>query len=131
MVENNSKKLTFFLSIVFEFIMAFIDIKIINFMNDKIRNKVLRLDMIYSNNKNRIFIGLVTYCNTYYKTFEFNLNEIDKFTIDQIDLNSSNYIIKVLFKDEREQEIYTIYYAEYNQLIDLINKLNEGIITKE
>ena len=60
-----------------------------------------------------------------------NLNEIDKFTIDQIDLNSSNYIIKVLFKDGREQEIYSIYIDEYNQLIHLINRLNEGIITKE
>ena len=123
----------FFLSIVFELILIFIDIKLIKMVNGIFRNKVLRLDMIYSKNKDRIFIGLVTYCNTYYKTFEFNLNEIDKFTIDQIDLNSSNYIIKVLFKDGREQEIYSIkvFKKEKDQLIDLINQLNEVIITKE
>ena len=55
----------------------------------------MRLDIIYSKNKDKIFLILVTYFNTYYKTFEFNLNNIDKFTLSQMKLNKSGFMIKV------------------------------------
>ena len=55
----------------------------------------MRLDIIYSENKDKIFLGLVIYFNTYYKTFEFNLNNIDKFTLSQMKLNKSGFMIKV------------------------------------
>jgi len=92
----------------------------------------MRLDIIYSKNKDKIFLILVTYFNTYYKTFEFNLNNIDKFTLSQMKLNKSGFMIKVLFNDGKEEEnICFIPKAEEDKLKDLMTILNKEIIIKQ
>ncbi len=70
--NKKSDLYNYFISILFDLIFIFINIIIIKIINSYKRKIVLRLDRIYSKNKDRIFIGLVTFFNTYYKTFEFN-----------------------------------------------------------
>ena len=70
--NKKSDLYNYFISILFDLIFIFINIIIIKIINSYKRKIILRLDRIYSKNKDRIFIGLVTFFNTYYKTFEFN-----------------------------------------------------------
>ena len=65
-----------------------------------------RIDFIYSKGFDKIFIGIINYLgNSYYKTFEYNLNEVEKFIFQQPEINNGNYTFKVSLKNKTIEEI--------------------------
>ena len=88
---------------------------------------ILRIDFIYSKTFDRIFIGLVNNNKkTYKKTFEFNMETIDKFVLQEIAL-SNGYNLMALFKDNSNQQIYSLKNAKQDNLRGLVYLLNERI----
>ena len=88
---------------------------------------ILRIDFIYSKTFDRIFIGLVNNNKkTYKKTFEFNMETIDKFVLQEIGL-SNGYNLIALFKDNSNQQIYSLQKAKQDNLKGLVYLLNERI----
>ena len=54
------------------------------------------MDFIYSKGFDKIFIGIINNLgNVFYKTFEYNLNEVEKFIFQQPEINNGNYTFKV------------------------------------
>ena len=88
----------------------------------------LRIDCIYSNNFDRIFIGIVKYNGkSYLKTFMFDVNSINKFVFQE---QNKEYVLKVIFNEgETFQEI-----AKFNQkkedLLEIISFLNYKVINQ-
>ena len=97
-----------------------------------------RLDWIYSNDFDRIFIGVVKNDSSYVNTFIYNTNAIDKFILE---IRDGKYCFKILLKDgtnteicryKREQEknlnnfIYLI-----NGQINKINNVNQNQVTPD
>ena len=65
-----------------------------------------RIDFIYSKGFDKIFIGIVNNSGyVYYKTFEYNLNEVEKFIFQQPESNDGNYTFKVSLKNKAIEEI--------------------------
>ena len=70
---------------------------------------IVRIDCIYSKNFDRLFIGLVKYTRTSYaKTFEYQLNSIDKFVFQKYGGDDRNYILKAVLKNNEIQQICKI-----------------------
>ena len=71
--------------IIFNFIYIYFLIKRLN--------SNIRIDIVYSNNFDRIFIGLVKYNEeAFTNTFLFEISSIEKFTLEQIDKDKNKYI---------------------------------------
>ena len=66
------------------------------------KNNFERIDWIYSNIFDRIFIGVVKNNNTYLNTFTDNINSINKFILE---MNNEKYLFKVLLKDGNSLKI--------------------------
>ena len=78
---------------------------------------IYRIDFISSKDKKRIFIGLIRFMNnSYYNTFLYEKETIDKFDLFE---NKDNYQLKIIFKGKKEDDI--IY--NFNKL-DNENKKN-------
>ena len=92
--------------------------------------KFLRIDCIYSKNFDRIFIGLVKLNEaSYVKTFEYQINDIDKFILQrQANDNIINFILTVIFKNDESQNICIINNINRENLEELAYFLNERII---
>ena len=90
------------------------------------KENILRIDFIKSKNLNSIFIGVVKYNKTkYVNTFEFQKDNINKFIYEREgDSNSTNFNLKVLFKNEESQQICTLEKQTQNELEALICYLN-------
>ena len=89
---------------------------------------VIRLDFIYSENFDRIFIGIVkSDLISYVKTFEFYMNNIDKFILQKFPNFKDGYDLKVMFKDKQIQDIWPIEKMTQEDLEGLVYLLNERL----
>ena len=93
-------------------------------------NEFRRIDCIYSKTFDRIFIGLVKLNEaSYVKTFEYQINDIDKFILQrQANCNITNFILTVIFKNDESQNICIINNINRENLEELAYFLNERII---
>jgi hypothetical protein len=96
------------LAIVFGSILIIINIIFIYWC--KHYNKRLRrIDIIFSNDFNKIFIGLVNDKeNKYLNYFTFDTINIDNFTLDFIQGHDTEFNLNVMFKDKTLQNICRI-----------------------
>ena len=92
----------------------------------KFKENVVRIDCMYSKNFDKIFIGLVKYTKTSYaKTFEYEINNIEKFTLIK---EGKNFNLKVELKKKGIEHIYTIKKRTEEDLEELISFLNRRLI---
>ena len=88
-------------------------------------DKNLRIDCIYSKNFDRIFIGIVKYKSKYSNTFEYQMNNISRFILEKE--GNTNFNLKVIFKNNETQQIYTIKNKSKGELEGLAYLLNERL----
>ena len=87
--------------------------------------KSLRIDIKYSFNFDKIFIGyLINNNNTYTITSEFFINEIDRFILQKNQINEDGFHLYVLLKGNLSREICFIK-AQQTELEGLLYILNE------
>ena len=89
-------------------------------------NKNKRIDFIYSDDFERLFIGEVNGL-IYKKTFLFNLNEIDYFRMSKTGTGNddiTHYYIQIYDKNHRKSEIHMGYYVNEKSLPKFILLLN-------
>ena len=97
----------------------------------RFKENIRRFDFIYSKNYDRIFIGIVKYTKTsYVNTFEFEMNDIERFILQKMGNNSISYDLKVVFKNGESQNICNIRKRSQEELEGLAYILNEKIIIK-
>ena len=90
------------------------------------KENIYRIDIIYSKNFDRMFIGLVKYTKTsYVNIFEFQMNNINRFILENI--GHDNYNLKVIFKNNDSQLICNIKKSQ-EELEGLAFLLNERLI---
>ena len=95
----------------------------------KFFDNIYRIDCIFSRNFDRIFIGLVKYTKTsYVSTFEFPLNNIDRFILEKISYEKHNLV--VIFKNGENQLICNIK-KNQEELEGLAYILNEKLIKND
>ena len=95
--------------------------------NPEIIYGAIRLDFIYSEKFDRIFIGIVkSDLISYVKTFEFYMNNIDKFILQKFSNYENGYNLKVMFKDKQIQDIWPIPKRQ-EDLEGLVYILNERL----
>ena len=88
--------------------------------------KIYRIDCIFSRDFDRIFIGIVKYNRkSYVNTFEFQMNNIDKFILEK--QNYENYNLIAKFKNNEKQLICNIKKSK-KELEGLAYLLNERLI---
>ena len=130
-VDTTTKIISIIIYIIFMIIFNFIYI----YFLIKRLNSNIRIDIVYSNNFDRIFIGLVKYNEeAFTNTFLFEISSIEKFILEQIDKDKNKYTnkknnLKVILKNG---EIRTICQINENQgvLEGLIFILNEKLNNK-
>ena len=90
---------------------------------------IYRIDCIYSKNFDRIFIGLVKYTKTkYINTFEYQINNISRFILErQGNSSQTNFNLKVVFKNNETQQIYTLKNKTQDKLEGFAYLLNERL----
>ena len=97
-----------------------------------------RLDWIYSNDFDRIFIGVVKNDSSYVNTFIYNTNTIDKFILE---IKEGKFCFKILLKDgtnaeicsykrEQERNLNTFIYL-INGQINKINNVNQNQVIQD
>ena len=92
-------------------------------------DNILRIDCIYSKNFDRIFIGLVKYTKTkYVNTFEYQMDNIDRFILENHSNNNKTFNLKVVLKNNEKQLICTLRKKTQEELEGLIYLLNERLI---
>ena len=100
-----------------------------NYSNESFK----RLDWIYTNDFDRIFIGVVGNDETYVNTFVFNINTIDKFILE---VRFGQLCLKIMLKDRqnieicryttnKEKELDTFIYLINGQINKINNKNNQ------
>ena len=88
----------------------------------------LRIDIIYSKNFDRLFIGIVKNDGkTYIKKFLFNLNEIDKFVIIKKNNNEKGFHLKSINKGNNLIQDICYINEEQEELEGLLYILNEKL----
>ena len=91
-----------------------------------IKENIFRIDIIYTSDFDRIFIGLVKYTETsYVNTFEFQINNINKFILESLGNNNCN--LKVILTNNDSQLICNIKKTQ-QELEGLVYILNERLI---
>ena len=89
---------------------------------------ILRIDCIYSENFDRIFIGKVNKDEKYYvQTFESRIDIIDKFVLQKFKNFGNGYDLKVMYKDQQIQTIWPIENKTQEELEGLVYFLNERL----
>ena len=94
----------------------------------KFRNRyIIRIDIIYSNNFDKIFIGLVNYNEkSYLNTFLFEMNTIDKFILEPLNKSQKKNNLKIILKTLEVKLICRI--DEDNSVLEgLLYILNEKL----
>ena len=87
----------------------------------------LRMDIIYSNNFDIIFIALLNHNgSSYKKTFIHNIYSIEKFIFEDYNNSNDKSILKVVYKDTTIEDIFRIDESKCN-LDGLLFILNEKI----
>ena len=95
----------------------------------KFFDNIYRIDCIFSRNFDRIFIGVVKHTKTsYVSTFEFPLNNIDRFILEKISYEKHNLV--VIFKNGEKQLICNIK-KNQEELEGLAYILNEKLIKND
>ena len=91
-------------------------------------DQAVRIDFIYSESFDRIFIGVVkNYQKSYIKTFLFNTNTIDKFILQTNKLEG--YDLRIMFKENNEiQTFWQIKKKRQEDLEDIAFLLNERFV---
>ena len=88
----------------------------------------LRLDIIYSKDFERLFIGVVNNKESaYLNTYLFNLNEIDKFIIQKNNINDQGFYLKAINKGNGLISEICYLNEEQGELEGLMYLLNEKI----
>ena len=121
---NNIKSIKYLGYFIFVFwnITLFIIYKLLKICFENI----YRIDCIFSKDFDRIFIGLVKYTKTsYVNTFEFPMNNIDKFILEKI--SNENYDLMIIFKNNEKRLICNIK-KNQQDLEGLAYLLNEKLI---
>jgi hypothetical protein len=96
------------LAIVFGSILIIINIIFI-YCCKHYNKRLRRIDIIFSNDFNKIFIGLVNDKeNKYLNYFTFDTINIDNFTLDYIQGHDTEFNLNVMFKDKTLQNICRI-----------------------
>ena len=123
-ITNNVDILTMVCLIIIFMVIPSIII-IINVIVNK--NHYLRMDIIYSNNFDTIFIGFLN-CNgnSYKKTFIHDINSIERFVFESYNNSNDISILQVVYKDKTVEDIFRIDESKYN-LDGLLFILNEKI----
>ena len=125
LIINNKDIIIIVIGVLLLFIPNIILYKIYKYLKVKKEN-IFRIDCIYSKDFDRIFIGIVKYTKTsYVNTFEFQMNNIDKFILER--LSSENFNLKVIFKNNKSQMICNIN-KNQEELEGLAYLLNERLI---
>ena len=94
-------------------------------------NRTKRMDVIYSNDFKRMFIGLVKYNEkSYKKTFIFETELIERFILQEYKKSKKIFTIKIMLKDKGLQDICNIEDTKSN-LLNLLDKLNEKFENKK
>lgn len=93
-------------------------------------NRIRRIDIIYSTDFDRMFIGLVKYYEKSYKnTYIFDINSLDKFVLESYKNNNEKYILKIIFKNQDIQDIdiVNIYNFQLDGILSILNeRLNKN-----
>ena len=98
----------------------------------KCRNskKCLRIDIIYSFNFDKLFIGIsINDKKKYINTFELFIKEIDRFILKKNNINEKGFHLNVLLKENIDRELCYIK-DKQEELEGLIYILNENIVDK-
>ena len=91
-------------------------------------NEYLRIDIIYSKNFDRLFIGVVkNNGKEYLKKVLFNLNEIDKFVIQKNNINDKGFHLKSMNKGNNLIQDICHIKEEQDELEGLLYILNEKL----
>ena len=87
----------------------------------------LRIDIIYSNDFETIFIALLTPNGLFYKKkFIHNINSIERFILENYKISKNKSILKVVYKDKTVKDIFIINESQ-NDLEGLLFILNEKL----
>ena len=126
--EENKIKITL-ISMAINIFISIIIFMLYKFFKLK-RKIIFRIDCIYSKNFDRIFIGLVNYTETKYENnFEYQINNINRFICEKEKKNdATNFHLKVIFKNDEIQQIYSFGNEREDVLERLINFLNGRLI---
>ena len=90
----------------------------------------LRIDIIYSQNFDTIFIALLNHNGTAYKkTFIHDMKSIERFLLESYDNSNSKFILKVEYKDKNIENILRI--DEKYSLEGLLFILNKNLTTNQ
>jgi len=90
---------------------------------------IFRIDCIYSRKFDKVFIGLVKYNKKeYINTFEYQIDNISRFILEEEEYyKKSNFNLKVIFKNNKSQQICIIKNKTQKGLEGLAYLLNERI----
>ena len=134
----NDKKNLEIIYIIFYSVLLFLLLSICLCYKIKSSGKLLRIDMIYSNNFDRLFIGLVKNDKiSYINSFIFKLDEVEKFVIQKNDINERGFHIKSINKVngliqdichlyEPESEFEGILYILNQRIQNNVNNINNN-----
>jgi len=88
----------------------------------------LRIDIIYSFNFDKIFIGTSYDNENYCTTFELFINEIDRFILRKNEINDKGFYLYVIFKGNSDKELCYIkdQQEELEGLLYILNKKVTG-----
>ena len=113
------------ITVIFVIILAGIPFIVIIFNILALKKHSLRIDIIYSNNFDTIFIGLLNHNGTSYKkTFIRSINAIERFIFENYEGSFNKSILKVIYKDRTNEDILRIDESKFN-LDGLLFILNE------
>ena len=91
----------------------------------------LRIDIIYSNDFDTIFIALLNHNGTSYKKkFMNSINSIERFILENYETSYDKSILKVIYKNKNIEEIFIINENKFRleELLFILNeKLNKNI----
>ena len=91
-------------------------------------NAIIRIDCIYSNDFENMFIGLVKMNEKSYKnTFLLKMSDIKEFVIENKDIDSNILVLKVIFTNGSIQDICRINNRTKKELNGLIVHLNKRL----
>ena len=108
-------------------LLLYLDYKIIN----NRMNVIKRIDIIYSSDFDRIFIGLVKfYEKSYRNTFIYDINTVEKFILQRYKNTEKIYTLKVQLKDQDIQDLFLLN-KDYFNTNDFLKALNEKLDKKE
>ena len=118
-------KESFTLILIFSIIFIINCIIIIIIRESKVR-KIIRIDFIFSEGKNKLFIGLVRFHEkSYSKTFIYDSNVIEKFAVRKLSDENDGYVLKCFSMNGVEEEIYTFHEITTQELTNLLSVLNQ------